>query len=306
MMRAVHEATVNAYAKINLFLDITGRRPDGYHTIAGVMQAVSLCDLVTVSVCECADGAGERVSLTCSEPALPADSRNLGWRAAEAFLNAAGITDRAVHIRIDKHIPAAAGLAGGSTDAAAVLRVLNDLTGHPLDEASLRRVGLSLGADVPFCLAGGAQITEGVGEMLTPCTPLRGCDIVIACAGEGVSTPAAYRSLDEMYGSFDGTVYAPRADRLAAQLKALADRDLDGVGENAYNLFESAILPRHGIARGIRDTLRDAGAVCAMMSGSGPSVFGLFRRDGTAARAAELLRAQGTPVWVCEAQQEGM
>ncbi len=295
--------TIQAHAKINLFLDITGRRADGYHTITGIMHTISLCDEVTVTVEDStvqplAVGAGS-ITLTCSDPTLPSDHTNLGYRAARAFLDAVGRDDLTVTIHIDKHIPAAAGMAGGSTDAAAVLRALNDLTGQPLDEAALRAVGLTLGADVPFCLAGGAQITEGVGEVLTPCASLPLCHIVVACGGEGVSTPGAYRTLDTMYANFDGTVYTPRCGMLANLQKALDVGDLTGVGANAYNLFETAILPHHDVARGIRDTLLEAGAVCAMMSGSGPSVFGLFDDEATAALAAATLKAQGIPAWVC-------
>ncbi len=289
--------TIQAHAKINLFLDITGRRADGYHTITGIMHAISLCDEVTVTV-EPAAGAGS-ITLTCSDPALPSDHTNLGHRAARAFLDTVGRDDLTVTIHIDKHIPAAAGMAGGSTDAAAVLRALNDLTGRPLDEAALRAVGLTLGADVPFCLAGGAQITEGVGEALTPCTSLPPCHIVVACGGEGVSTPGAYRTLDTMYANFDGTAYTPRYAMLHDLQKALDAGDLAGVGANAYNLFETAILPHHDVARVLRDTLREVGAVCAMMSGSGPSVFGLFADEGAAQSAAAILKTQGIPAWVC-------
>ena len=287
------KTTVLAHAKINLFLDITGRRPDGYHTITGVMQAISLHDEVTVEITEGCSG----ITLTCSDPTLPSDEKNLGWRAARAFLDETG-PELAVNIHIEKHIPAAAGMAGGSTDAAAVLRALNTLCNAPLTEDALRRVGLSLGADVPFCLAGGTHLTEGVGEVLTPVSPLPDCDIVVACAGEGVSTPAAYKSLDEMYGHFDGSVYTPRYAHLDALRTALTDADLDGVAQNAYNIFESAVLPVRPVAQSIRDTLEAHGACLAMMSGSGPSVFGLFRR-GNASAALDALRSMGIPTWLC-------
>lgn len=302
-MSHIRSQTIRAYAKINLFLDITGRRPDGYHTINGIMQAISLSDEVTVGVAPAAEGAG-RITLTCSDPALPSDHTNLGYRAAVAFLRAVGSEETDVTIHIDKHIPAAAGMAGGSTDAAAVLRALNHLSAHPLDEDSLRAMGLTLGADVPFCLAGGAQITEGVGEILTPCAALPSCHIVVACGGEGVSTPMAYRTLDTLYANFDGTAYTPRDHQLADLKKALDAGDLSGVGRYAYNLFETAILPHHDVARSIRDTLRDAGAICAMMSGSGPSVFGLFAEETTARRAAEALRARDIPALVCHGIKE--
>ncbi len=306
------ELTVTANAKINLFLDITGRRPDGYHTIAGVMQAVSLCDTVTVSVTDPVDGMylcvlgprpgmAETMTLTCTNPDIPTDRRNLAWRAAEAFLSATGRGCRKLAIHIDKRIPAAAGLAGGSTDAAAVLAALNRLFGSPLTPAALCEVGLTLGADVPFCIMGGAQITRGVGEALTPIPPLTNCDLVIACGGEGVSTPAAYRALDERYGNFDPAAYTPKTEELTRLCSSLRSGDPDGVCSNVFNLFESVILPERPVAREIKETLLSAGAVTALMSGSGPSVFGVFRKgDGSAQRAKEALEARGVTAYICE------
>ena len=177
--------TLQACAKINLFLDITGRRPDGYHLLTGVMQSVSLADTVTISLSPADE---DSVRLTCSDRALPTDRGNLAFRAAEAFLahtRADGGRKTALRatVHIEKYIPYPAGLAGGSTDAAAVLRGLNRLAGEPLDAASLEVLGGKLGADVPFCIRGGACITEGVGDVLNPCPPLPDCDILIACAG---------------------------------------------------------------------------------------------------------------------------
>lgn len=292
--------SLSAPAKINLFLDITGRRPDGYHTISGVMQSVSLCDTVTLTLSPAAEGEEPRRTLTCTNPDLPTDGKNLGLRAAEAFFAATGKGNAHLHIHIEKRIPAAAGMAGGSTDAAAVLKGLNELTGRPLTSEELCRIGLSLGADIPFCVTGGAQITEGVGEILTPCDPLPPCYLVIACAGEGVSTPAAYKKLDEMYENFDGTAYISKTDALVAQLGALKNCDLCGAGKYAYNIFEAAVLPTHSKAGNIKRTLVEVGAVFAMMSGSGPSVFGAFNDEKAARTAAELLQNQDIPAWVCE------
>ncbi len=302
------EITRNAHAKINLFLDITGRRPDGYHTITGVMQAVSLHDRVTVSVEEpvgkhlCAlgprPGAAEQITLTCSNPDLPTDGKNLAWRAAEAFFAATGTGCRRLSIHIDKRIPAAAGMAGGSTDAAAVLCALNELYDHPLSTDALCGVGLTLGADVPFCIRGGTHLSEGVGEELTPLASLPDCTILVACAGEGVSTPGAYRALDGMYGNFAPDAYAPRYAELDALRAALAAADLDGVTAHMFNLFETAILPIHTTARHIKQTMQAAGGA-AMMSGSGPSVFGIFHDEPAAAAAVASLSADGIPAWVC-------
>jgi 4-diphosphocytidyl-2-C-methyl-D-erythritol kinase len=302
--------TKNAYAKINLFLDITGRRPDGYHTIAGVMQAVSLCDRVTVEVTEPTGiylcplgprpGMAESMELTCTRPDLPTDSRNLAWRAAEAFLSATGRGCRRLSIHIEKHIPAAAGMAGGSTDAAAVLTSLNELFDAPLSPAELCRVGLTLGADVPFCILGGAHTTEGIGEVLTPIPPLPDCDLVVACGGEGVSTPAAYKALDTLHKNFAPAAYIPRTAELAALQNALRQNDLSAACASVFNVFEAAVLPTHSRAGAIKDALLRAGAVTALMSGSGPSVFGVFRKGDTAAETAlDTLRSMNVPAWLC-------
>lgn len=305
------KTTLAAPAKINLFLDITSRRPDGYHEISGVMQSISLCDTVTLEVTEptgmyvCSMGAhtagAETIILTCTNPDLPADSRNLAWRAAEAFFAATGRGCKNLFIHIEKRIPAAAGMAGGSTDAAAVLTGLNELYNYPLTTDALCEVGLKLGADVPFCIKGGAMITEGIGEVLTPITPMPACELVVACGGEGVSTPAAYKALDTLYGNFDPAAYTPRTRELTTLKSALWQSDLTALCGSMFNLFESVVLPERPVARGIKETLLSAGAITAMMSGSGPSVFGIFPKgDGSAQRAKEMLEAQGIPAWVCE------
>ncbi len=305
------ELAVKAYAKINLFLDITGRRADGYHTITGVMQSIDLCDVVSVKaegmagkhLCAMGPrpGIAERIMLTCSEPSLPTDGRNLAWRAAEAFFAATGYGCRQLQIDIEKHIPAAAGLAGGSTDAAAVLRALNELFDCPLSEDALCEVGLQLGADIPFCIKGATQLTEGVGEVLTALCPLPDCEILISCAGQGVSTPVAYRALDEMYGDFAAGAYSPHFEERDAQRAALAAGNLGGVCSHARNIFESVILPQHPTACFIKETLAQNGALCAMMSGSGPSVFGIFACGNPAAeRARKALLDAGIPVWRCK------
>ncbi len=305
------KVVVEAHAKINLFLDMTGRREDGYHTITGVMQAIDLADTVSVEVTDpvgkhlCVMGArpgmAEAITLTCSEPSLPTDGKNLAWRAAEAFFAATGYGCRCLTLAIEKRIPAAAGLAGGSTDAAAVLRALNELYEYPLTTDALCAVGLKLGADVPFCIKGNTQLTEGVGEELTALSPLPDCDILLACAGEGVSTPAAYRALDEMYGGFAPDAYAPRTADRDAQLAALAGGDLDGACAHAFNIFESVILPAHPTARMIKDTMQACGARLSMMSGSGPSVFGIFAAGASAITAArDALQSAGIPAWVCK------
>ena len=305
------KTTLTAPAKINLFLDITARRPNGYHEIAGVMQSVSLSDTVTLEVTDptgmylCSLGGhaagAETVTLTCTKPDLPTDSRNLAWRAAEKFFAATGRGCKNLLIHIEKNIPAAAGMAGGSTDAATVLVGLNQLFDYPLTTDQLCEVGLTLGADVPFCIRGGAMITEGIGEILTPITPMPACDLVVACGGEGVSTPAAYKALDTLYGDFAPAAYTPRSRELSALKSALWQGDLTALCGSVFNLFESVVLPDRPVARQIKETLLASGAITAMMSGSGPSVFGVFPKgDGAAQRARDALTALGIPAWVCE------
>lgn len=292
--------TLSAPAKINLFLDVTGRRADGYHTLTGIMQSVSLCDSITLSLSYAAE---DRIQLTCSDPALPTDRGNLAFRAAELFLARVrmdtAIPPVSVAIHIDKRIPYPAGLAGGSTDAAAVLRGLNHLSGAPLTVSQLESLGGRLGADVPFCVRGGTCITDGIGDLLTPCPALPDCDILVACAGEGVSTPEAYRALDAACGQFESGAYTPHTALLRAQLNALSAGALADIGACSFNLFESVILPQHSLAGTLLARLRASGALCARMSGSGPSVFGLFPR-GTARPLCDALRRDRISAWVCE------
>ena len=294
--------TVPAHAKINLFLDVTGRRWDGYHTLTGVMQSVSLADDVTLCLLPSAEPA-DSIRLTCSDPALPTDRGNLAYRAAEMLIrhlreNGCPIPVFRVDVHIDKHIPYPAGLAGGSADAAAVLRGMNDLLGNPFDRIELETIGSRLGADVPFCIRGGTCISEGIGDELTSCAPLPDCDILIACAGEGVPTPDAYRALDASCGGFADGSYRSRHEELEKLIRALDSGDLSGIGVHGFNLFESVVLPRHSRAGALLKELEAAGACGARMSGSGPSVFALFR-SGAADDACRTLRGQGVPVWIC-------
>lgn len=286
-----------ARAKINLFLDVTGRREDGYHLIDGVMQSVTLSDLVFVRILPAEEPS---VDLSVQgEPGIPTDEGNLAVRAAWAFLRQTGLC-AGVQIRLDKRIPMAGGLAGGSTDAARTLLELNRLTGEQLTEEELCRMGLTLGADVPFCIAGraGAMRTEGIGEKLTVLPPLPDCAIVIAKAGEGVSTPWAYRVLDEILGD------APRSRREYALLlenlmQALQAQDCERVCASAYNIFEQVVIPVRPEVRRLKARMREGGAKLAMMSGSGPSVFGIFGSDGDAERVCGQLRRDGIVAALC-------
>ena len=283
-----------ANAKINLYLNILSRRENGYHNIVSLMQTVSLCDLVSVDF---RPSSHTSIRLQASgNDAMPTDCRNLAWRAAELFLGTVGRTGE-VLISIEKHIPMAAGLAGGSTDAAAVLRALNLLTGSPLTQDELCALGARLGADIPFCILGGAALVTGIGEELAPMPNMPACHTVVACMGEGVSTPAAYRALDEKYGNFEISMPPDeRIDRLCEGLKAGA---LSLVSDNLFNLFEEVVPLTHPCVDRLKAVMLQAGATHAMMSGSGPSVFGIFKDAASAEAACQALLSEGAAAFVC-------
>ena len=273
------EQTYFCPAKINLFLEVEGIRPDGYHDIDSVMQAISLCDLVTVRL-ESGDG---RIHLTCNIPDLPTDKGNIAYRAAEAYLKEAGIGGYDVFVEIKKDIPLAAGLAGGSTDAAGVLKAMQEMLGA-LSQDALYDLARRLGADVPFCLRSGCCRTEGIGEVLTPYPPLcRDAIVVVAKKGEGVSTKEAYRQMD-----------LPRSRQSSAQmLRALERQDGGEIAALLYNGFESVILPLRPFAAHAKQVMIGEGAAGALMSGSGPSVFGIFFDWDDAERVYNRLREEG-------------
>lgn len=287
--------TERANAKINAYLNITSRREDGYHNIVSVMQTVSLCDIVTVDF---QPAKQSRITLTVSGNAeLPTDSRNLAWRAAELFLQDTNLTG-AVQITIQKHIPASTGLGGGSADAAAVLRVLNHLCGEPLSIERLAQIGLMLGADVPFCIRGGAMLATGVGEVLQRVPNMPPCALVIAIGNDGVSSPKAYAALDEKYDFFK----LSREDNTDAQeLIDLWQNDaLSASCTCFYNIFEDVVAKENPDVVLAKRTMRENGAMRAMMSGSGPAVFGVFEEQSEAEKACTALQELGLKAFVCQ------
>ena len=287
--------SLKAYAKINLFLDVMGRREDGYHDIRSLMQTVSLYDTVTVSVSDKRDGA---ITLECDNAGVPCNEKNLAYRAAMLFYDEFG-EKKETHIKIEKRIPVSAGLAGGSTDAATVFVALNRLTGEPFSNAVLCAIGKKLGADIPFCILGGTAEVSGIGDVLTPLPDMSPLPIVVVKDGEGVSTPEAYRSLDAIFDGFTGQYAGGTAEtgRYEALLSCLRNGDTDAISKNLYNVFEPAILPHHSKASELKEFLLSSGAASAMMSGSGPSVFGIFRDNGSAERSASILNeGRETPI----------
>lgn len=288
----ISSVSVCGYAKINLHLDMTGRRADGYHTVNTVMQTVSLCDDVTVTLRE-----DEKIFATCNVHGVPADEKNLAVRAALMLREALG-TPFGAQIDIFKRIPMAAGLAGGSADAAATLVALNRLLGEPCSVEALCEIGSRLGADVPFCIVGGTCFADGKGDVLHAFPKMPDCAIVIACEGEGVSTPWAYRCLDEIYGNFEESFgYAPK--ELAPLKFALEGKDLSAIAKNMYNIFEEPVLAERPVAAELRGLFLSCGALGAMMSGSGPSVFAIFSSDAEAEVAVNALQTRGYRPYLC-------
>lgn len=267
---------LKAYGKINLFLEVCEKRSDGYHNIDTIMHSIGLHDVVAVSV---TTAKQTKISLTCSCPNTPTDSKNTAYRAARGFCNATDLS-LAVDIHIEKHIPSKAGLGGASADAAAVLCGLNKLMDHPLSEKDLLDVGATIGADVPFCIVGKCAKATGIGEIMTPLPVLPPCYIVIGKGGTGVSTAKAYAGLPlrEKYKSSEDF-----AD-------ALGKGDFADMAKHSYNAFESVMVKD---SKRIKKILSDAGANVTLLSGSGSAVYGLFECPDMGKQAANALSAQG-------------
>ena len=278
---------VKAFAKLNLTLDILRRREDGYHDLQMVMQSIDLADELTITP---AEGEGA-MSTTLSY--LPSDGRNLAQMAAEAFRNAAGRGGQ-VDISIVKRIPVCAGMAGGSSDAAAVLRAMNELTGAGYTPAELARIGEAVGSDVPYCVVGGTALAEGRGERLTPLPPLPPCHVVVCKPPFPISTP-------QLFSRVDVRKIARRPDT-EGMLAALAAGDLTGVARRMYNVFEDVLESRRQAEiNAIKAALIDCGALGAAMTGSGPTVFGLFDDPAAAEHAKVRLSGSYQDVFLCRA-----
>ncbi|MGN0607888.1 MAG: 4-(cytidine 5'-diphospho)-2-C-methyl-D-erythritol kinase [Oscillospiraceae bacterium] len=270
------QAEVLAPAKINLALHITGKRPDGFHTLKTVMQSVSLCDIVTV---EKTDGE-KGIEISCTDKSIPTDGRNIVFKAAEAFFNRTNIPNRGIKIHIEKHIPSEAGLGGGSSDGAAVFAALNRLYGEPLTEEELCSLSAGVGADIPFCIKGGTTLCEGIGEILTPIKPLPDCHIVIGKGEKGVSTKEAYNAIDRLPEStgcgFD---------------TALFEGSIEEIAGSCFNVFEQ--VSGNDEISSIKEAMLACGALCSVMSGSGSAVFGIFTDEERAEKCAIELGGKG-------------
>ena len=279
---------VQAYAKLNLTLDVLGKREDGYHDLCMVMQSITLHDTLTL---EQTPGAGLRVGTNLRF--LPTGEKNLAAAAALRFWETLGREPEDLDIRIATRIPVCAGMAGGSSDAAAVLRALNDQAGNPFTLQELAQVGAKVGSDVPYCVLGGTALAEGRGEVLTPLPPLPKCWVVACKPDFPISTP-------ELFAQVDSVKLRRRPDT-AGVLAALKAGDLEGVARRMYNVFEDVMNPRqYARVAEIKQTLIQKGALGANMSGSGPTAFGLFDSQERAEEARAALDLTYRDTFLCQ------
>lgn len=276
MANVIH---LKALAKINLGLDVIGIREDGYHLVRMIMQTVDLFDWVTIRKSD-----REGIALSTNLNFLPTDEHNIAYQAAKLLKQDFGQIG-GVELRIHKCIPVAAGMAGGSTDAAAVLYGMNQLYHLGLPMHRLMEYGLKLGADVPYCLLRGTALAEGIGEKLTRLAPMPDCYILIAKPPVSVSTKLVYQTLDALE--------EPPHPPIDAQIQALEAQDLTALAMNMGNVLEGVTVPMHPEIVQIKEMMEAQGAAAAMMSGSGPTVFGIFSEEAKAYEAKTKIRNSG-------------
>lgn len=273
------EVSLKALAKINLGLDVTGKREDGYHEVRMIMQTIHLYDRVEIKKTR-----SPHIRVETNLYYLPVNEDNLVYRAAKLMKDEYKIKE-GVRIVLQKFIPVAAGLAGGSADAAAVLVGMNRIFNLGLKQNKLMELGLRLGADVPFCIMRGTALAEGIGEKLTALPPMPKCPVLLAKPAISVSTKSVYENL-RLYEGMEH----PDIDAIVENIQK---KDLRGVAEHMGNVLETVTIPSHPVIRDIKKLMRDNGALNAMMSGSGPTVFGLFPNEKEIRRAYDALKQSG-------------
>lgn len=282
---------LEAMAKINLGLDVVRKREDGYHDVRMIMQTISLCDKV-----ELIRRAAPGIELHVNVPGIPADERNLVYKAAKMLMDEFNITD-GLYIYLEKRIPSEAGLAGGSSDAAVTLEGMNQLFSLGLNELELMERGVRLGADVPYCIHRGTALAEGIGEILTELPQINGMHILVGKPDVSVSTALAYSGLN-----------LPSIDRhpdIDGMLRCIESNDLDGMIKRMDNVFEKGIISRFPVIQDIKDFMESHGARKAMMSGSGPTVFGIYEDAEKMKQAEEALKESGLAKAVFAAETQG-
>lgn len=274
---------LRAYAKINISLDVLGRREDGYHLVKMIMQSVDLYDEIILDKCE------EGIHLNCNKTFIPKDERNIAYKAAKLFLEEFNIKS-GVNINIKKNIPIAAGMAGGSTDAAAVLRAMREIFDIKASDEELMKIGVKVGADVPYCIVGGTALCEGIGEILTPVKSFKNKILVVIKPNFGVSTKEVYNSLE-----INKIIKHVETEKI---IKAIENDDLDSVCLNMKNVLENVTLNKYKVLKNIKKDLVKLGARGALMSGSGPTIFAFFEDMLKAQRAFEEFRGKYKEVFI--------
>lgn len=272
------EISLKAYGKINLGLDVVRRREDGYHEVKMIMQTVDLWDELTFC-----DVTTDEIVITSDSSELPDVKDNIIYKACRMMKDIYGI-DKGVHVTVDKHIPVAAGMAGGSADAAAALKAMNMLFGLNLSDEQLMEHGVKLGADVPYCIMQGTALSEGIGEILTPLPPMPDCLIVIAKPAIGVSTKWVYQNL-----KVDLLEEHPDIDGMADALKT---GDLKGITDRMANVLETVTIPANPVIDSVKKLIAENDSMGVLMSGSGPTVFGIYDNGDKelAQRVVDMLR----------------
>ena len=274
-----------AFAKINLTLDVLGKRSDGYHDIKSIMQAISIRDDIEIDL-----GTGKPWALHCSKEGIPTDESNLAWKAARVFFDTVKEDPDGLEIRIQKRIPTQAGLGGGSADAAAVLRALNKHYGHPLSVLALAELGSTIGSDVPFCVLCGTAMVEGRGEKVRKLPDVPQCCFVVCKPPFSCSTPELYKKLDE-------TAVAKHPDHQAMESALLAG-DLGKVAENIWNVFDPIVTKDHLELNYIKSIFNSYGSVAQQMTGSGSAVFAIVPDFEFAAVICNMLRENYPDVFI--------
>ena len=283
-MTTLYEA---AYAKLNLTLDVLGKREDGYHDLQSVMQTISIRDDIEIDV-----GTGKPWRLLCSDETLPTDERNLAWKAADVFCRTMNRDPDGLEIRIAKRIPSGAGMGGGSADAAAVLRALNRHYGEPLSVLALAEMGAQVGSDVPFCVLGGTAMVEGRGERLRKLPNMPDCIFVVCKPDFSVSTPELYEKLDRV-------AIPQRPDNRAMETALLAG-DLGAVAENLCNVFDPVVTSEHLELNYIKSICHSYGALNQQMTGSGSAVFAILPNFEYAAVVCNMLKDNYPKVFIAK------
>ncbi len=276
-----------AYAKLNLTLDVIGKREDGYHDLQSVMQTVSIRDDIEIDV-----GTGKPWVLSCDKEGIPCDERNLAWKAAEIFANVAKKDLGGIEIRITKRIPSQAGMGGGSADAAAVLRALNRHYDYPFSIMALAELGAEVGSDVPFCVLGGTAMVEGRGERLRKLPDMPECIFVVCKPDFSSSTPELYKKLDE-------TAIPKHPDNVAME-RAILSGDIGQVAENIYNVFDPVVTAENLEMNYIKSIMNSYGSLGQQMTGSGSAVFAILPSFEYAAVVCNMLKDNYSNIFICK------